>query len=472
MVEKVAAYMEQHHMVKKGDHISAGISGGADSVCLFLVLERLRRRMGFSVSVIHIEHGIRGDESLEDMLFVKRLADQYGIPFTCRAYPVEDIAARRKISVEEAGREARYEAFQKEEDRFRETAEKQGGSVKTAVAHHGNDNAETMLFHLCRGSGIEGLSGIRPVRGSIIRPLLCVTRNEIEEFLKAEGQEYRMDATNSDVRYTRNRIRNRIMPELTAVNEQAVLHMNQIAEDMDELAGYIRVQAEQILKDAMEQKEGVFILRTDVLESCPQVIKSRIILEFIAAAAGSRKDIGREHVRSLLQIAEGQTGRRLSLPYGLTAEKTYGKVRIFSGLSENKQIKVPVNVTEAEAFCEITVGTEQFRCRVFFMDKKDVKIPKKKYTKWFDYDKIENGLYFRTREPGDYLELDHMGRRQKLKNYWINEKVPKAVRETSILLADGSHVLWVVGYRISAYYKITENTRRVLEVQYMEENYE
>ena len=180
--------MRQHQMVQKGDHISIGISGGADSVCLFLVLERLRRRMDVTISAIHVEHGIRGKESRADAEFVQKLAARYEIPFVCRSYPVEKIAKETGVSVEEAGRNVRYAAFAEEERRFWDEAKRRGGTVKTAVAHHGDDNAETVLFHLCRGSGIDGLFGIRPVRGTVIRPLLCVSKCEIEDFLNREGQ--------------------------------------------------------------------------------------------------------------------------------------------------------------------------------------------------------------------------------------------------------------------------------------------
>ena len=160
MLNKIAFYMEENRMAEAGDHICVGVSGGADSVCLFLVLEELGRLSGFSVSVVHVEHGLRGRESVEDMEFARALAKRYGVPFTGRAFAVERLAGEWGCSVEEAGRKVRYRVFEEERERFAEQAKKCGGTVKTAVAHHGDDNAETMLFHLCRGSGIEGVAEI------------------------------------------------------------------------------------------------------------------------------------------------------------------------------------------------------------------------------------------------------------------------------------------------------------------------
>ena len=470
MLKKIASYMQEYNMVKAGDHICAGVSGGADSVCLFLALEELRHTMGFSLSVIHIEHGIRGEESLADMHFTKQLAERYAIPFTGRAYPVEEMAKKKGISVEEAGRMARYKAFEKERERFSDAARAAGGTVKTAVAHHGDDNAETMLFHLCRGSGIDGLAGIRPVRGDIIRPLLCVTRREIEDFLEKRGQGYRTDATNADIRYARNRIRCCVMPQLAAVNEASTAHMNLLAQDMMEISAFLRQEADKVLETYTEKRgEETLCFHTEGLPGHPPFLQKQVMLSLMEKACGSRKDITREHAASLLALAHGQTGKKLSLPYGVMAENSYGMLRLFrqADIDVKKDgIRIPLEGTEGEIHALGSV----WKYRIFSVNqKKDIKIPKNLYTKWFDYDKIKNRLYLRKREPGDYFVLDAQGHRQKLKDYLMNEKVPRPKRDEILLLADGHHVLWAAGYRISAHYKITEHTKRVLEVQFMEE---
>ena len=463
MIKKIAAFMKRFDMVQKGDHISVALSGGADSVCLLLVLERLRYEMDFTISAIHIEHGIRGEESLSDMRFAQELAKRYDIPYSVKRVPTPETAEKQRISLEEAGRNLRYQAFEEERIRLG------GKQVKTAVAHHGDDNAETLLFHLCRGSGIDGLAGIRPVRGALIRPLLCVTRYEIEQFLKEAGQGYRIDSTNTDVHSSRNRIRNRVMPQLSRVNQNCVVHMGSLSEDVQEICAYLQQETDKILQAGMELPgDGSICFRAQELAPYPPFLQKRALLELAAKAAGSRKDISREHLEALFLLAHGPTGKRISLPYGVLAENSYGMLLFSKGGAGDDgtvpaRIPFGVSQTPTAVFGGTVIG------RIIEITQKDVKIPKNLYTKWFDYDKIKNRLYIRNREPGDYFILDSQGRRQKLKDYWINEKVPKHMRARIPLLAEGSHILWAIGYRISAYYKITGDTKRVLEVQFMEE---
>lgn len=463
MIKKITAYMKQHHMVQKGGHICVGVSGGADSVCLFRVLDALRKMMGFTISVVHIEHGIRGQESLDDMEFVKNISDTAGIPFSAYAYPVEKIAADQGLSVEEAGRKVRYEAFARETARY-------GRNTKIALAHHADDNAETVLFRLCRGSGIDGLRGIRPVRDNIIRPLLCVTRKEIEEFLKREGHIYRTDATNADVIYSRNRIRSLIMPELLKINQLAAVHMNLLAEDAGEISAYLRKEADCVIKDfTKETGDGRVTFEIVGLLGKPSVLQKCIMLELLEKACGRRKDVTREHLTALLKLSEGETGKYISLPYGMVAEKSYGSLILYSETVRKKADDNPEGVILEGDSGEIHFSKGLLRYQVRSLNKKDAEIPKNMYTKWFDYDKIKDRLYFRTRMPGDYFELNVQRNRQKLKDYLMNEKVPRQKRGQILLLAEGSHILWIVGYRISAYYKVTEQTKHILEVRYMEE---
>ena len=194
--ERTDNYIKENAMLKQGDSIAAGISGGADSVCLFFVLLRLKEKYGLKLKVIHVMHGIRGDEAERDKDFVKALCKRHNVPFFCKKADVPALAKDRGMSVEEAGRYVRYEAFE------------EAGCDVTAVAHNANDLAETVLFNLIRGSMVTGLCGIQPVNGRIIRPLLCVTREEIEEYLTLCDEKWINDSTNYDNEYSRNKIRN------------------------------------------------------------------------------------------------------------------------------------------------------------------------------------------------------------------------------------------------------------------------
>ncbi|MBQ2576517.1 MAG: tRNA lysidine(34) synthetase TilS, partial [Lachnospiraceae bacterium] len=210
--KKVFSYIEEHHMLETGDLVVAGVSGGADSVCLLFVLLSYAKIHPIKIAVVHMDHKIR-PESGEDADFVRRLCEENNLPFYLYEKQINDMAVEMKCSTEEAGRMARYQAFSEVADKLSKemTDSEKKAKVKIAIAHNKNDTCETMLFHLFRGSGLKGLCGILPVRDKLIRPLLCLQRSEIETYLAEMGVSYCTDATNAEDDYTRNRIRHNIL---------------------------------------------------------------------------------------------------------------------------------------------------------------------------------------------------------------------------------------------------------------------
>ena len=204
MIEKVRKYIKQYDMLMPGDTVVAGVSGGADSLCLLFMLKEFAKEMPLQLAVVHVNHGIR-EEATEDAAYVKQICEELDVPFFLKEADVEGIAKSQGISTEEAGRNVRYEAFS-------EVLGEHFTAGKIAVAHNANDRAETMLFHLFRGTGLTGLSGIKPVRGQIIRPLLCLSREEIEQYLVKKEIAFCIDRTNNEDTYTRNKIRHHILP--------------------------------------------------------------------------------------------------------------------------------------------------------------------------------------------------------------------------------------------------------------------
>lgn len=448
---KIKDYMEKHHMVNTGCHIIAGISGGADSMCMLLVLLALQKVFEYTISVVHVEHGIRGADSMRDAAFVRNFCENRGIVCNICHYKVPEYAKEYGMGEEEAGRILRYASFEAEQRKY------QGVQVKIAVAHNSNDNAETMLFHLARGSGVRGLCGIAPVRGNIIRPLLAVSRPEIEAYLAEMGQDFCSDATNLSARYSRNRIRMEALPALNKVNCCSIGHMLQMSEDMREMESYLEKQAEKELKVCstyLENGSGYY-LKKEPFEQAQPVLQKEMLYQIVSTLAGSCKDIAGVHIRQMLGLFDKQNGRKVQLPYGIEAERVYGGI----------EIKTEKKVEIKKDGADVPIGQFSFR----LIEKKlqtEPQISEKKYTKWFDYDKIKSGLCIRHRMPGDYLSINDAGARQKLKNYLVNEKVPAKEREKIPLLADGAHIMWIVGYRISSYYKVGRHTKRILEVTF------
>ena len=281
--------MEKYHMVRPGSHILVGLSGGADSVCLFFLLHELSKEMDFQVSAIHVNHMLRGESADSDSRFVKELSEGMDIPCYCVRVPVGEMAKRDKLSLEEAGRKARYEVFY-------QTA-KETGADMIALAHHKNDQSETMLFHLARGCGIGGLRGIRPVRKGdieIIRPLLCVERKEIEAYLKENHISYVNDETNQENLFSRNKIRNKLIPFMEQeLCERTVEHMAHTAELLGEAEDFLlemtgqafdRVAVRDIEKDR-------FMISLKEFQKEHPYLKGAILKEALERLAGANKDL-------------------------------------------------------------------------------------------------------------------------------------------------------------------------------------
>lgn len=441
------AYIEKYRMIEAGSQAVAGVSGGADSVCLLFLLMEYQKKMPFSLRAVHVNHHVRGEEAVRDQEFTRRLCESLGVPLDLYDYDVPRMAETEHLSCEEAGREARRRAFYRTACRW-----ERPDQVRIALAHHENDQAETVLHNLVRGAGLAGLAGIRPVHrtgsGMYIRPLLCISREETENYLSQRGIPWVTDSTNEEEVYTRNKIRREILPALMQINSGAVKNIAAAAGRVLEAEDYLS----ELTKKAVEKytaKEGsVWILSRDLFEE-PMLLQKRVVKNVLEAAAGKKKDLSSAHMEAVLELAKGRTGASASLIYGLRAQQVYGDIHITRGEQEKKDLL-------------------ELEFRVFPYENQQ--IPEKTYTKWFDYDKIKNGLAVRRRLPGDYLMISRDGGTKKLKDYFIDCKVPRRERDNVTLLADGSHVLWAVGYRISEYYKVTSQTKKVIKVQVKGEN--
>lgn len=515
MIDKVLKWIYEEKLVQENDTVLAGVSGGADSVCLLLLLLKLREKINFSLRVIHVEHGIRGAESEEDAAFVEALCRQHEVPCCVCNKNVPEYAKEKGLGLEEAARILRYDCFRREVDAL---AIQSGISlpIKVALAHHANDNAETILFQMIRGSGLRGLCGMRSTRtfgenAVIIRPLLQASREEIEEYLHAQGQEFRVDVTNEDIGYSRNRIRRNVVPELREINSHAVNHITESGSMLQEISDYLDARVDELqmtycqtLQGEQIQVAGIQIAGA-LFEKHPSLLQREVILRVIGLVAGSRKDIGTVHVEAVQKLAKLQVGRSITLPYGLVAIRNYEGIGI-SHVGEASQVSS--GASEESAFPKknkACIGNENFaknpEVGVYEISGADLKrleqgeklfiplpdsaiemkildfggeipkILKKKYTKWMNYDKIKTNLQIRKRAAGDYLVIDEKGHKKKLKEYFIEEKIPSGQRDTIWLLAEDSHVFWVVGGRISADCRIEKNTKRILEVRIIGGNY-
>ncbi|MBD5520699.1 MAG: tRNA lysidine(34) synthetase TilS [Lachnospiraceae bacterium] len=503
---KVKKYTQDHKMISDRDVILIGVSGGADSVCLLVMLSQLSKEINFDLIAVHVHHGIREDAD-DDAAYVGELCKKLDIPFFLKKVDMAGYAKEMGLSPEEAGRKLRYQAFESVIEEVFETNKADGRSkehYKIAVAHNNNDRAETMLFNLFRGSGLRGLGSIRPVRDNIIRPLLCLERTEIEAYLNQGKIAYCIDSTNEDDTYTRNKIRHHILPFAEEqICNNATAHISDAAEVLAQTQDFIQKQSTLayercVIRDAKEicdeainrnvdetcneneekhkQDENRIILNMNIFLAEEQFIQRLILLLCMEKLTPHRKDITKEHIASLLELCSKDGSKELFLPYGLTARKEYDKFVIFrksESTVENMQDlreypPIPISVPSEVTARGLGILEFKYLKKEEFFYKKGEIIPEKRYTKWFDCDKITKVIVLRTRETGDYLTIDSALRKKSVKEYMINEKIPKGQRDSLYLLADGAHIMWIPGYRISQYYKVDENTKCILQVRLKE----
>lgn len=451
MQKKVSAYLKEWKMLSLDTKVCVGFSGGADSTALLLLLWEL----GFSVLAVHVNHGIRGEEARRDQKFCEDFCLERNIPIEVFERDIPKIAFERGISTEEAGRLARYEIF--------EQLLKEGKAERVALAHHKNDQAETMLFHLMRGTGLRGLRGMEPVRFPYIRPFLCVNRKEIETWLQKKGIAWVEDGSNYELEYSRNQIRHQVLAPMEQIRKGSVEHMADTALRLLEVEDFLKQELAKQRKSCVKKEGGQILVSIAEFQKLHPVLRKALIQECLEDLLGGGQSLEATHIEQVCSLAMGRRGSRLNLPKGYYAILGYEKLILKYGYGVEK--------SEEAVYCK-PVGEyhymgERFRFSLESWEKKE-EIPVNCYTKWFDYDKMEKGVVLRSRLPGDYLETAK-GAHKKLKDYLIDCKIPKEERDGLVLLADGSHIIWVVGMRISEHYKVTEQTKRVLKVQRIED---
>ena len=471
--EKVRLYMEKEKMARQGSRILAGVSGGADSVCLLALLVRLREEYGWQIAAVHVNHRIR-EEAEEDAAYVRGLCKEWNVPFFLKEEDVKKKAGEWHMSLEEAGRKVRYQAFAEAAEQF--------GADRVAVAHNRSDRAETLLFHLFRGTGLKGMGSIRPVRGSIIRPLLDTGREEIEEWLKKNGISWRTDATNESDDYTRNRIRRRVIPYVEEeICGEAGLHLARAAGLLAQVSDYMDGQARARLQDCLVFYENDAAgLDVRAFLASDELLQTLMLKSLMEELSEGGRDIGQRHILDVQALFTKQSGRMLTLPGGLEARREFEQVIINRRADAAGELPVAhgekapagcVRETETDLLKEVREtgsaaleipGMGMLEITLLNWEKSQG-IEQKAYTKWLDYDRIKT-LVLRARRPGDYLAINDRLQKKSLKEYLIQERVPAGEREALPLLADGSHVLWVIGHRISSAVKVTESTERVLRI--------
>ncbi|MBO6061824.1 MAG: tRNA lysidine(34) synthetase TilS [Clostridia bacterium] len=444
--ERVERFMLENDLLSEGAAVLVGLSGGSDSVALLTVLTRLAPRHGWQVRAAHFNHGIRGVGAEEDELFCRDLCEERGVPFYRETGDVPAYARENGMSIETAGRLLRYD--------FLERTARRIGAESVAVAHHMDDNAESILLHLARGSGLAGLTGIKPKRPGLIRPLLGVRKAHIEAFMEEEGLLYRTDETNLIAEGSRNRMRLDIVPYLEEhINPSIVPTLCSMAELLTRDEAYLADEAKRRLEEA--RAEGGF-LRAKIA-ALPYPIMTRVI-RMALAESGAVVDIERVHVESVAELLTARTGARVTLP-GVEARTSYKlikfgrteKVEPFELPLHEGLISTPLGVFRVEK-CEGTRGFVKSRT-VAFMDEAKLSA-------------LGAPIVVRTRRGGDRIYPIGAPGRRKYKDLLIDRKVERERRDCIPVIACGQEVLFAPGLTASEAVKVDDKTAVMLRAEY------
>lgn len=454
MIDIVRINIIDNNLIKENDNIVVGVSGGADSMALLNVLMEIKKEINFNIFVAHVNHGVRGEDALADQLFVERKAREMNVPYYFKNVDMEKHAREKKITAEEAGRELRY-GF------FRDILKQQGGG-KIAVAHNKNDQAETLLLRIMRGTGIDGLKGMEFIAGDIIRPILNIAREDIENYINENSVETVLDKTNLMTIYNRNKVRLELIPYIIDnFNPNIINTLWRLSSIADVDSGFLNALAEEkynlIVKS--ETKHSI-ILDGTIFNREDRSIKIRVVRLMIYKLVESLQGISEQNVQSIVDLFERmETGKQLNLPAGIIGRVSYNDLIIHNSIAEKQN----------DFYYKLTFGENIFpdlgiSIRISVQEK--LIIPNDKNVKCFDSELIKGNLYIRNRKNGDKFNPFGMKGTKKVKDYFIDEKIPKDLRDEIPLLMDDENIIWIIGFATSEAYRITENTKNILIVDY------
>ena len=423
MEKSVLSAIERFSLIPKGSHVTVALSGGADSMALLSVLESLKTSLDFTLSAAHFNHGIRGAEADRDEQFVKAECERLGIPLFCEKGDVPALAKQKKIGTELAAREARYEFL------YRVAPD------LIATAHTASDNLETVLFHLTRGSGLQGLCGIPAKRGRVIRPLITVTREEVEAFCRQRKIAFVTDSTNFSDDYTRNKLRHRVIPVLEELNPSVAETVSRTGLCLAEDETALSALAEEYLTAHL--RDGALTL--DGFSALPAAIRRRVVRQYITRTVPGLF-LDHRHTEEVERIClqKGRTG----LPGDLYAVAGGGTLTLEPAYPQT-DYRVETRVLTREEFEKIK------------------KIHNLLFNNAADCDKIIGKTVLRVRNAGDRIRLAGSGCTKTLKKLYLEKRIPLALRDSLPVMADEQGVFWIYGVGVAARCAVTEKTERV-----------
>jgi tRNA(Ile)-lysidine synthase len=451
---KAKGTIAKYRMLGPNVRVVVGVSGGPDSVSLIHLLRRLEDEYNLTLWIAHLNHKLRGKEGEEEVRWVKQFGRELDIPVISDSCNVSLLAKKKKLSLEEAGRRARYN--------FLEHTANEVGASRIALAHTASDQVETLLMRLIKGAGLDGLSGIPPVRGRVIRPLIEIFREEVEVYCKDNHLYPCQDSSNLQLRFLRNRIRWDLIPHLSRQYNpgiaKTVLRTSQI---LREEGDYLERQTRRALRlAALGQNNGKLILDIQKLHRLHPAIQRRVVRKALGEVKGDLKGITFDHISSILGMGSGKGTKKLDLPTDLVVQREYDRLVIKRRKNKELSFHYPLIVPGKREIPE-----SRFSLEAEIILDRPTNFAKEDSIGYLDWDRLEEPLFLRQRKRGDRFQPSGMIGTKKIKDFFIDLKIPSEQRDMIPLLISKDKIAWVVGYRVDERFKIRQDTLRVLRVK-------
>jgi tRNA(Ile)-lysidine synthase len=456
LLRTVRATIQKYYLLSGGERVVVAVSGGADSVALLHVLHALKPTYGVDLHVAHLEHGLRGEAALEDQRFVEGLCRQMGLPLTARSVDVRKRAEASTLSLEAVARQVRYA--------FLEDVRRETGSSKIATGHNANDQAETLLLNLLRGSGIAGLRGIRPaLQGRIIRPLLETSRESILEYLRDKGLEFRTDATNQDGAYDRNRIRQILLPLIEKeFNPRIVDSLVRTAGVFSLVAEHLQAEVDDARVHCCRSDDGRVVVDLGTFTGLAPAVKLFTLYEVLRSLEGDDQVVSFDTLLALVNVADrSRSGSRVDVGSGIVAAKQFNSLVVGRDMPASDpyeiQLAVPgtTRIGETGWLVEVDLLREPPQSGDLYRSGEAV---------YFDLGKLDLPLVARSWREGDRLVPFGSSGSKKVHDLFIDEKTPLSERPGIPIICDREEVIWVVGVRRSERARITGETEAFVKI--------
>lgn len=453
--EKVLSTVRKYKLIESGDKVVLGLSGGPDSVCLLHILCRLKSVLDIEVYAAHLNHQIRGIEAQKDALYITQLCDELGVTSFVKSIDVPKYCKEKGLSVEEGARKLRYEMFEEIKVKTK--------SNKIAIGHNLNDQAETILMRIMRGTGLQGLRGIEYIRDNgIIRPILDIDRRDIEDYCEKHELNPRIDHTNLETIYTRNKIRLELIPYMKdnfnpSVIESIVRMSNSLKTDSD----YIEKKSDLEFEKVSYTNENSCEIDISEYIKLHDAIKVRVLRRGIKHILGDTNFIDQKHIEDIIELeSDKKLDKMITLPRGIFAYRKKDTILLTNKEIVNETIEFCYNLP-SDGFVKIKELGLILETQIISIDRfKSMKLDKK--CKAFDFNKIKGGIVVRSRKEGDKIKLS-VGSK-KVKDLFIDLKIPRDERCMVPIMADEKGVLCVGDYRNSESYKVDKDTKEVLKI--------